>query len=89
MLGFFQETEYEAMYTISSLLALSLEDGTSDFTEDAKLWAAKMEVLQCALFTMVKNVTELIIDQTDNTWAKLSHARFLTPCRRAYPTLLI
>ena len=44
MLGSFKKSEYEAMYAISSLLALSLHDGTSDFTEDAKLRAAKMEV---------------------------------------------
>ena len=49
MPGFFQETEYEAMYAISSPLALFLEDGTSDFTENAKLWVLKLEVFQCAL----------------------------------------
>ena len=56
MLGFFQETEYGAMYAISRLLALSLEDGTANFTEDAKLWAAKMEVFQCDLFNMIKRL---------------------------------
>ena len=60
VMGLFRESEYEAMYAISSLLTLSLLEGTSDFTEDAKLWAAKMEVFQRALFTLVKDVTELI-----------------------------
>ena len=69
------------MYVISSLLVLPLHDGTSDFTEDAKLWAAKLEVFQRALFDLVKDVTELIIEHTKDTkdtWAKLFHAQYMT-----------
>ena len=76
----FKESEYGAMYAISSLLALFLHDGTSDFTEDAKLRAAKMEVFQRDLFALVKDFTELIIEHTKDTkdtWAKLFHAQYL------------
>ena len=55
-------------------------DGTSDFTEDAKLWAAKLEVFQRALFALVKDFTELIIEHTKDTkdtWAKQFHAQYL------------
>ena len=79
VMGLFKKSEYEAMYAISSLLTLSLLEGTFDFTEDAKLWAAKMDFFQRALFTLVKDVTELITEHTDtkDTWAKLLHAQFL------------
>ena len=50
VMGLFKESEYGAMYAIPSLLTLSLFEGTSDFMEDANLWAAKMEVFQRALW---------------------------------------
>ena len=45
----------------------SLHDCAFDFTEDAKLWAAKMQMFQRALFALVNNVTELIIEHTKDT----------------------
>ena len=48
------------------------------------MWAAKTEVFQLALFDMVKGVAEVIIAQTDNTWAKLFRAQYLVTSSAFY-----
>ena len=58
-MGNFAPREYEALYAIASFLALPLYDGSFNFTEDTKMWAAKTKIFQRALFALVKDVTTI------------------------------
>lgn len=77
--GSYSKEEYEAMYAVSTLLALPLSNGSAHFTEDAKLLACKMEVFQRALFSLVGKVAELVVAHTDkrDSWASVFGRRYL------------